>query len=282
MTKKVWIGLLIALVVVALVVGAVAVMFGGEAVGVSPSVQKTSLWKECFESETGREVCISVWSGNEIDGRIVYDSNNADAYNRQVFTIDSGLTRKLISTATYVAVDNWLERPLFKGYIEGQVGRETMRISHYGDFFTVSSDENGYFVIDESFAEEWNGLVSCYTYAPDLRGFTEYDKLLPVQLGQMNHVDIVFSEDDESAPADEFEFYILCGCADYGIAKNADIYDFMTWKYNCGVKVAKYSYQNATDGVSGYLKLLYEDGTYFEWDDAMANIRFLCNVQNWE
>lgn len=201
---------------------------------------------------------LSIWDREMVGQKIVSDINDISADNAKVITVDRDLSQKFISTAKYKN-----EQVLWKGYKTGQLGDKYIKISNYGHFFAVNGID-GYFVIDNTLSDEWDNLIREFTYSPNLTGFKEYNKLLPIGIDStMGHVIFNFSYSDDKLDNNPIPDY---DCCEYsicwhggGVSSDIAIYDFLIWKYNCGVKLSKYFYDKSD------IKLLYEDGTYFEW-----------------
>lgn len=81
----------------------------------------------------------------------------------------------------------------------------------------------------------------------------------------MRHVKINFSD---------LESFVFCWHEPL-ISSSLEIGKFIQWKYNSNVKLSKYIFEDDI-----FLKLLYEDGTYFEWEgNEFYDIKFLCKTK---
>ena len=216
---------------------------------------------------------IAIWDTEDFDGKIVHDividGKLTSRYHLKTFTIDNEQTAKILGALTYK--NNFV---LWKGgkagfLINSEIDFRKIEISNYGGFFRIDGIP-GYFEISDELRDEWDEIISKRSYKPDLTEFKEYNdlfqaKYLPQQMGHL-----LFSF------GDEYDFYVICQCNDNSNAPtNQDIESFIQLKYEQGVRLLKYSYN---DNENNYLKLLYEDGTYFEWNQDMYCIKYLCDT----
>ena len=186
--------------------------------------------------------------------------------NVKFVSIDAEKANRLISTAIHK--DELVFR---KGYTVGYVGNNNetrqIKISSYGGFFTIDKVDGFFTVLDEH-REEWENMVNDFTYEPDEFLFSGYNRLLNPGDGQLpnEHLFLSFSED---------ESFIFCMHKSEENISIEKIWEFLKWKYDSGVKLSKYLITNAPHD---NIKLVFEDGTYFEWD-YFEHMKYLCNVK---
>ena len=210
---------------------------------------------------------ITVFNKSEFDGELVkeniIDNELKGSYNIKLITMDSEAANKFVGSAV-----NKTELVFWKGHFTGIIenGQESrnVKISNYGGFFSIEGID-GYFEIADEYREEWDSLVRDFQYVPDISNFTYYNKLIEPngENDPMGHLILSFSAEEN---------FILCMHKPTDGITTEAIRKLLKWKYDSDVVLKSYLH---TKEPHDNIKLLYEDGTYFEWDYS-EHTKYLC------
>jgi len=205
---------------------------------------------------------ITVFDTSEFDGNLVKDGRNI-----KLNTMDSQTAQKFVGSADYKR-DMVFWKGYFFGIIQNEIETRNMKISNYGGFFSIDGIE-GYFEIAAKHREEWDKLVSDFSYNSDVSNFIEYNEPISPfgENDSMGHLYLFFPNE---------ETFTLCMCRDIDFITTEKIRKFLKWKYDSGVKLLKYLH---TKEPRDNIKLIFEDGTYFEWD-YYEYTKYLCEISS--
>jgi len=215
---------------------------------------------------------ISIWNKEGFDGTVVHDlvidETLISKYHLMTTTIDNEQTAEFLTRVTYNAEPPTWQNGRTGLLIDNEITLQKISISNDGGLFSIDGIP-GYFELSADLHDKWDSAVSDFSYTPNTDEFNDYNdlfqsKYLPQQMGHL-----LFAFDGE------YDYYIICNHNDHTCAvTNPEIDRLIQLKYDTGVKLLKYSYSD------DYLKLLYEDGTYFEWDPHMYCIKYLGKIKD--
>ena len=215
---------------------------------------------------------IIVTNSSEFDGTLINENRIV-----KLNTIESVTAKEILKTAKYKN-DIVLWKGYTKGLILGNGANElgasygaSIKISNYGGFFSIVGEE-GYYVIDDKYREEWDSYITDFTIQIDGEKYKPYDDVVEITSpaeANMGHLYFFFGD---------AEFYTVCSHGDFSLIDEYSFYEVVDFLSNSDVKVIKYRFNENNDEPNDPLELIYKNGVYIKWDAKLQTITKILNI----